>query len=105
MLTETSVEDFKQMMQVAQRLRAAWLQQGHGADEIFDKLDADANGLLTTDELVAGLKSLGGAGEVSEQDLRKLATSADVTGDGLVDYREFMEGLLWMEEDDMAANA
>ena len=105
MLTETSVEDFKQMMQVAQRLRAAWLQQGHGADGIFDKLDADANGLLTTDELVAGLKSLGGAGEVSEQDLRKLATSADVTGDGLVDYREFMEGLLWMEEDDMAANA
>mmetsp|Transcript_3676 Transcript_3676/g.10578 ORF Transcript_3676/g.10578 Transcript_3676/m.10578 type:complete len:478 (+) Transcript_3676:258-1691(+) len=55
----------------------------------FEKIDADKNGTISFDELRAALKSTF-AGQGLEEEIKSLMQAADVDGDGMIDYAEFL---------------
>jgi hypothetical protein len=57
--------------------------------KLFIKLDADASGSLSSDELRTGLTKVF-KGKISDEALEAMILEADADGDGEVDYEEFM---------------
>jgi hypothetical protein len=57
--------------------------------KLFVKLDDDANGVLTMDELRNGLKKVL-KGKISKEKLEQMVAEADQDGDGSIDYEEFV---------------
>ena len=55
----------------------------------FDGFDSDGDGVLTREELVAGLKNTGI--KLSKKDERELMQVLDSDGDGEIDYTEFVQ--------------
>lgn len=75
----------------ALRLKMAYLSAGTVKfAEMFTKMDADSNGVLTSDEFVETLREL----QVSEGIASKIADSLDYNGDGCVEYLEFAAAVL-----------
>ncbi|KAI8981045.1 hypothetical protein BDB01DRAFT_795110 [Pilobolus umbonatus] len=60
-----------------------------GAAKIFALLDTDNDGQIGEEELKRGISLFGKS--VSESDLREMVASADVDGDGLINYEEFLK--------------
>ena len=58
--------------------------------QMFLKLDANSDGFLTLEELEAGIQDLVQIFNLDEPDVRNILQSADVNGDGRVDYTEFI---------------
>ena len=57
---------------------------------MFLKLDTNNDGVLTLDELEAGMHQIAQIFQQSEPDVRAMLMSADVNGDGKIDYTEFI---------------
>ena len=57
---------------------------------MFLKLDTNNDGVLTLDELEAGMHEIAQIFQQSEPDVRAMLMSADVNGDGKIDYTEFI---------------
>ena len=58
--------------------------------EMFLKLDVDNDGFLTHDELEAGMAEIAQIFSLDVPDVRSMLRSADINGDGRIDYTEFM---------------
>jgi Ca2+-binding EF-hand superfamily protein len=56
--------------------------------QVFKKFDKDGNGLLTADEIMNTMKSLGI--EISSQDVKELVKEMDENNDGKISYEEFL---------------
>ncbi|GLJ22012.1 hypothetical protein SUGI_0412350 [Cryptomeria japonica] len=59
-----------------------------GIKDMFEMMDTDKNGTISLDELRAGLNKLGS--HVAEADIQMLMEAADVDGNGVLDYGEFV---------------
>ncbi|GBF87955.1 calcium-dependent kinase [Raphidocelis subcapitata] len=59
-----------------------------GLQQLFQSFDADNSGTVTVDELWSALKAWGH--KIHEDDLKALVSLSDVSGDGLIDYNEFV---------------
>jgi hypothetical protein len=57
--------------------------------KLFMKLDKDASGALSMDELRKGLRKVA-KGSVTDEELERMIAEADQDGDGQIDYEEFM---------------
>ena len=57
---------------------------------MFLKLDANNDGFLTHDELEAGMAEIAQIFQLDVPDVRSMLRSADINGDGRIDYTEFM---------------
>ena len=55
----------------------------------FQQFDADGSGSISADELGSALRSC--RGDLSEEDVEALLAKADASGDGSVDYNEFLK--------------
>ena len=58
--------------------------------EMFVKLDTDSNGYLSLQELEAGMQDIAAIFHMEKPDVRDMLRAADVNGDGLIDYTEFI---------------
>lgn len=56
--------------------------------EAFKQFDVDGNGVITADELRIAMTTLGEP--LSKEDVDEMIAEADVNGDGVVDYEEFI---------------
>lgn len=65
-----------------------------GLKEIFKSMDVDKSGTITFDELKAGLYKWGT--KLSDTEVRQLLESADVDGNGILDYMEFITATMHM---------
>ncbi|KMZ60204.1 Calcium-dependent protein kinase 3 [Zostera marina] len=65
-----------------------------GLKEMFKSIDTDNNGMITLDELKAGLPKLGT--KLSESEVMQYMEAADVDGNGSVDYMEFISATMHM---------
>ncbi|XP_057450023.1 calcium-dependent protein kinase 1-like [Lotus japonicus] len=65
-----------------------------GLKEMFKSIDTDHNGIITYEELKAGLPKLGT--KISESEVRQLMEAADVDGNGGIDYMEFITATMHM---------
>ncbi|KAL0920115.1 hypothetical protein M5K25_009226 [Dendrobium thyrsiflorum] len=65
-----------------------------GLIQMFKSMDTDNSGTITFDELKEGLTKLGT--KQSESEVRQLMEAADVDGDGLIDYVEFVTATMHM---------
>ncbi|KAH9301922.1 hypothetical protein KI387_013505 [Taxus chinensis] len=59
-----------------------------GIKDMFNMMDTDKNGSISLDELRAGMNKLGS--HVAEADVQMLMEAADVDGNGVLDYGEFV---------------
>lgn len=59
-----------------------------GLQELFKSIDADGSGTITLDELKRALHQWGH--KIHDVELQTLMNIADVDGDGLIDYNEFV---------------
>ncbi|KAK4519486.1 uncharacterized protein ATC70_009722 [Mucor velutinosus] len=60
-----------------------------GILKVFDMLDTDNDGQLTGEDLKRGVSLFGNS--VTEADVEEMMASADVDGDGLINYEEFLK--------------
>ena len=60
--------------------------------KMFQNIDKDGDGYLTVDELRTGLQELNE--NVTDADLAKFVSNADINGDGRVDYVEFAVSMI-----------
>lgn len=60
----------------------------------FTELDADGSGAISAAELAAALRQLGTAEGSIQQEAQQMIEDADVNGDGLIDYEEFLAASL-----------
>ena len=58
--------------------------------DMFLKLDSNLDGVLSFDELEAGMQEIAQIFQMEEPDVRKMFKAADVNGDGHIDYSEFI---------------
>ncbi|KAK0587569.1 hypothetical protein LWI29_025015 [Acer saccharum] len=65
-----------------------------GLKEMFKSMDNDNSGMITSEELKAGLPKLGT--RLSESEIRQLMEAADVDGNGTIDYIEFITATMHM---------
>ena len=56
--------------------------------EAFKQFDVDGNGVITADELRIAMTTLGEP--LCKEDVDEMIAEADVNGDGVVDYEEFI---------------
>jgi calcium-dependent protein kinase len=63
-----------------------------GLKELFRSIDADGSGTITVGELRNALAAWGH--KISEDELSSVMAVADVSGDGLIDYNEFVAATL-----------
>lgn len=69
---------------------------GNELRQLFDELDTDRSGSISTDELASGLRSQGYF--LSDDEAQQLLTKIDVDKSGLIDFDEFMATLTdWSE--------
>ncbi|KAL3617497.1 Calcium-dependent protein kinase 13 [Castilleja foliolosa] len=59
-----------------------------GIKEIFTKIDADNDGIVSTEELKAGLQKLNS--QLAESEVQMLIEAVDINGKGTLDYGEFL---------------
>lgn len=59
-----------------------------GLKELFQSLDADRSGFITVQEMRDGLRKKGST--IPAEDLEAVMASADIDGDGKIDYKEFL---------------
>ncbi|GLD97201.1 hypothetical protein PINS_up005884 [Pythium insidiosum] len=72
-------------------LRAAVAQSGVALEKAFALFDANQDGVLCCEELVAAMRSLGAVfAGVSDDELREIVHCVDRDGDGRVDLHEFL---------------
>ncbi|KAG2195677.1 hypothetical protein INT46_002151 [Mucor plumbeus] len=60
-----------------------------GVAKVFAMLDTDNDGQLTGEDLKRGVSLFGNS--VTETDVEEMMASADVDGDGLINYEEFLK--------------
>ncbi|CAO0800698.1 unnamed protein product [Mucor circinelloides] len=60
-----------------------------GVAKVFDMLDTDNDGQLNGEDLKRGVSLFGNS--VTEADIEEMMASADVDGDGLINYEEFLK--------------
>ncbi|KAH9672988.1 calcium-dependent protein kinase 13 [Citrus sinensis] len=60
--------------------------------EMFKKIDSDNDGVVSTDELKAGLRNFGS--QLAESEVQMLIEAVDTNGKGTLDYGEFLAVLL-----------
>lgn len=60
-----------------------------GASKVFQLLDTDNDGLIGGDDLKRGVALFGD--NVSAEEIREMLYSADIDGDGLISYEEFLK--------------
>ncbi|KAF1805048.1 hypothetical protein V8B55DRAFT_1494868 [Mucor lusitanicus] len=60
-----------------------------GVLKVFEMLDTDHDGQLTGEDLKRGVSLFGNS--VTEADVEEMMASADVDGDGLINYEEFLK--------------
>lgn len=60
-----------------------------GVSKVFDMLDTDKDGLISGEDLKRGISMFGSS--VSETDIDEMLASADVDGDGMINYEEFLK--------------
>ena len=60
--------------------------------KMFQNLDKDGDGYLTVDDLRTGLQELNE--NVTDADLARFVSNADINGDGRVDYVEFAVSMI-----------
>jgi hypothetical protein len=72
--------------------------RGVSIADIFSSFDSDGSNNVSRDEFVAGLQKLGFGGEgtpaVTDEEIDALISSADVDGDGEINFREFYNMIL-----------
>lgn len=59
-----------------------------GIKDMFDMMDTDKNGTISLDELRVGMQKL--SANMTEAEVLMLMEAADVDGNGVLDYREFI---------------
>ncbi|KAI8335831.1 hypothetical protein BC941DRAFT_429510 [Chlamydoabsidia padenii] len=60
-----------------------------GASKVFAMLDADQDGLITSQDLERAIVEFGET--VTPDELKEMVLSADVDGDGMINYEEFLK--------------
>ena len=58
--------------------------------------DVNKNGTITVDELREGLRNKGSI--IPESELQRIMTNADINGDGLIDYEEFLAATIHLSK-------
>ncbi len=77
-----------------------------GLKELFKSIDEDKSGTITVAEMRKALSQWGH--KISEADLSHLMSVADVDGDGLIDYNEFVASTMHLsklEKEDLLQKA
>jgi Ca2+-binding EF-hand superfamily protein len=57
--------------------------------KVFKKFDQDGNGLISADEILSTMKSIGI--EISDNDVKELIKEMDSNNDGKISYEEFLK--------------
>ena len=57
---------------------------------MFTKLDTNQDGVLSLEELEAGMKEIAAIFQQDEPDVRAMLKAIDINGDGTIDYTEFL---------------
>ncbi|KAI8074146.1 hypothetical protein BC940DRAFT_290152 [Gongronella butleri] len=60
-----------------------------GAGKVFAQLDADNDGLISSEDLERCIKEFGE--NVTQEELKEMVLAADVDGDGLINFEEFLK--------------
>ncbi|ORX62752.1 EF-hand [Hesseltinella vesiculosa] len=60
-----------------------------GATKVFEMLDTDKDGLISAEDLERCIKDFGE--NVTQEELKEMVLSADVDGDGLINFEEFLK--------------
>lgn len=60
-----------------------------GVTQIFELLDTDKDGQINGEDLKRGVALFGKS--LTEADVEEMLSSADVDGDGLINYEEFLK--------------
>ncbi|SAL95802.1 hypothetical protein [Absidia glauca] len=60
-----------------------------GASKVFAMLDTDKDGLITSQDLERAIVEFGET--VTPDELKEMVLSADVDGDGMINYEEFLK--------------
>ncbi|CAO3665025.1 hypothetical protein G6F70_005202 [Rhizopus microsporus] len=77
-------DDFLSVMKKQYQINAE-----EGASKVFQLLDTDNDGLIGGDDLKRGVALFGD--NVSAEEIREMLYSADIDGDGLISYEEFLK--------------
>ncbi|PHZ14439.1 EF-hand [Rhizopus microsporus ATCC 52813] len=77
-------DDFLSVMKKQYQVNAE-----EGASKVFQLLDTDNDGLIGGDDLKRGVALFGD--NVSAEEIREMLYSADIDGDGLISYEEFLK--------------
>jgi calcium-dependent protein kinase len=67
-----------------------------GMKELFKSIDEDGSGTITVEEMRKAMSQWGH--KISEAELGNLMSIADVDGDGLIDYNEFVAATMHMSK-------
>ncbi|PNH07749.1 Calcium-dependent protein kinase 17 [Tetrabaena socialis] len=67
-----------------------------GLKELFKSIDADSSGTITVEEMRKALAQWGH--KINEVELQQLMAIADVDGDGLIDYNEFVAATMHLSK-------
>lgn len=67
-----------------------------GLKELFKSIDADSSGTITVEEMRKALAQWGH--KINEVELQSLMAIADVDGDGLIDYNEFVAATMHLSK-------
>lgn len=67
-----------------------------GLKELFKSIDADSSGTITVEEMKKALNTWGH--KINEVELQNLMAIADVDGDGLIDYNEFVASTMHLSK-------
>lgn len=81
------------LMVVGQNLS---LDELSGLGELFKSIDTDNSGTITVEEMRRALTQWGN--KINEVELQQLMSIADVSGDGLIDYNEFVAATMHLSK-------
>ncbi|CAO3587683.1 unnamed protein product [Absidia cylindrospora] len=79
--------DFDDFLTIMTRQREANPEEG--ASKVFAMLDTDNDGLITSQDLERAIVEFGET--VTPDELKEMVLSADVDGDGMINYEEFLK--------------
>eukprot|EP01123_Difflugia_compressa_P011852 TRINITY_DN4865_c0_g2_i1.p1 TRINITY_DN4865_c0_g2~~TRINITY_DN4865_c0_g2_i1.p1 ORF type:complete len:150 (+),score=44.91 TRINITY_DN4865_c0_g2_i1:149-598(+) len=78
--------DFEEFVELMATSKSSTDEEMLAAFKVFDE---DGNGTINIDELRKVMKKLGE--KVTEDQLKEMIKAADINGDGLIDYHEFVK--------------